>query len=304
MKGKKKALALLFLVVAVIGLVFLSSGLSNIQPSSEWQLYDWESGGRERTMVGTRNNLLTRLPVIPPFVLAILIITTTVAVPVALLLALFSAEIRRAIINELKWMIRFAILIITFLYLFRRLQLNLNRAPAPANLETVPGTPDWITQPSALAAFLIGVTLLTLVVSVGWFLWQRNRFDPLDQIAREAQSTADELRRGADFKSTIIACYFEMCRVLQQKQQIERGRGMTPREFAHRLEELGMAGAQVRRLTHLFEVVRYGGRIPGEVEEEEAIACLTAVAEMAERAAPDRERGLGRIDIFPVRRVR
>jgi hypothetical protein len=52
---------------------------------------------------------------------------------------------------------------------------------------------------------------------------------------------------------------------------------MTPAEFASRLQEAGLPGDAVRRLTRLFEGVRYGQRKVGPKDVNEAVACLTAI---------------------------
>lgn len=52
---------------------------------------------------------------------------------------------------------------------------------------------------------------------------------------------------------------------------------MTPGEFALRLEQSGLPGDAVRRLTRLFERVRYGNQKAGLKDTNEAVACLTAI---------------------------
>jgi hypothetical protein len=54
---------------------------------------------------------------------------------------------------------------------------------------------------------------------------------------------------------------------------------MTPREFEQHLAEAGLGDDHIRRLTRLFESVRYGSNIPTKAEEEEALSCLNAIAE-------------------------
>ena len=74
-----------------------------------------------------------------------------------------------------------------------------------------------------------------------------------------------------------MRCYYDMVRVLNEERGITRPRAMTPREFEERLRELGIPDEPVRRLTRLFEEVRYGAKTPGESEEEQAIFCLNAI---------------------------
>ena len=70
-----------------------------------------------------------------------------------------------------------------------------------------------------------------------------------------------------------------MSQVLSERRAIRREQDMTPREFEQRLVAAGVRDEHVRRLTQLFERIRYGGKDPGKQEEAEAVACLTAIVE-------------------------
>ena len=52
---------------------------------------------------------------------------------------------------------------------------------------------------------------------------------------------------------------------------------MTPREFEQVLGGLGLRDEHIQQLTRLFERVRYSAAAPGEREEREAEACLSAI---------------------------
>jgi len=75
-----------------------------------------------------------------------------------------------------------------------------------------------------------------------------------------------------------------MSRILSQERGIQRHHDMTPREFERRLAAVGLPERHVRQLTRLFERVRYGAREAGEAEEQQAITCLTVIAEACRRA--------------------
>jgi hypothetical protein len=68
-----------------------------------------------------------------------------------------------------------------------------------------------------------------------------------------------------------------MSAVLDEKRGIHRQRGMTPSEFASRLEQKGLPSDPVRRLTRLFERARYGGQESSQEDVNEAITCLRAI---------------------------
>jgi len=69
-----------------------------------------------------------------------------------------------------------------------------------------------------------------------------------------------------------------MARIVREQRGISRDSAKTTTEFAADLEGAGLPGEDVRRLTRLFESVRYGAKLTGEDEEREAVAALTAIA--------------------------
>ena len=60
-------------------------------------------------------------------------------------------------------------------------------------------------------------------------------------------------------------------------RQLQREIAMTPHEFAVRLEQAGLPGDAVTRLTRLFEAVRYGDRKSGPKDINEAVSCLKTI---------------------------
>jgi len=68
-----------------------------------------------------------------------------------------------------------------------------------------------------------------------------------------------------------------MSDVVADKQKLRREVAMTPQEFALRLERAGLPGDAVRRLTHLFEMVRYGDRKSAPKDINEAVSCLNTI---------------------------
>lgn len=276
MVGRHRVAALIFLAAGVAGLLLLVAGLSGMEMTTEWRFYDF--GGEEaiRPFSGDwDSDAINRFLSIPRSVLQALLLSLMILVPLSLILALFSEEMRRTILTELKRAIVIVLIIAAVIIVLRRLNLNGREGAPMPGLESAPDMPHWIAHPSALAAFIIAVLLLSLLLIIGWRAWLRRRPQPLQRIAAEAQATMKELRAGRDFRNAITECYFRMCRVLQEERRIKRAEGMTPREFARYLEEVGLASGQAMRLTRLFEAVRYGARTPGAREEKEAMECLS-----------------------------
>ena len=138
-----------------------------------------------------------------------------------------------------------------------------------------------------MASLGVALLLTVLVVGIAWSVWRRNRRSqhPLERLAQEAQSALDALWAGGDLRNVVIRCYLEMSRVVSEQRGIQRGPAMTPREFEHYLEEKGLPGEPVRQLTRLFEEVRYGTTLPDENAKHQAVASLTAIAEVCRSAA-------------------
>ncbi|MBC8506275.1 MAG: DUF4129 domain-containing protein [Anaerolineales bacterium] len=122
------------------------------------------------------------------------------------------------------------------------------------------------------------------IVYAVWFgvRWWSKRISPLEEITAEANKILDDLHGGADLKDTVLRCYAEMSRVLQQRKGIRRSQAMTPREFEIELVGYSLPRDDVQQLTRLFEIARYGDATLGEQEYAQALACLEAIIEASD----------------------
>lgn len=131
--------------------------------------------------------------------------------------------------------------------------------------------------------YAISLLIVLGIIFVVWrvyLAWQEMNKPPsksLRDLARIAHSSLRDLSDGHETTDVIMNCYFRMSDVVSDRKQLHRGMSMTPAEFAFRLEEAGLPGDAVRRLTRLFESVRYGGRKGGPKDVNEAVACLTTI---------------------------
>ncbi|RPJ29221.1 MAG: DUF4129 domain-containing protein [Chloroflexi bacterium] len=139
-------------------------------------------------------------------------------------------------------------------------------------------------QVSPAFSYLISFAFALLWLAVIWGLyrgWKKylvfNTKKPLDEIARIARSSLDDLSSGRNSSDVIINCYLRMSDVVSNKRQLQREIAMTPHEFASRLEQAGLPGEAVTRLTRLFEGVRYGDRKSGPKDVNEAVSCLKTI---------------------------
>lgn len=135
-------------------------------------------------------------------------------------------------------------------------------------------SPSWLV-------YLIGFSVILLILGVVYFYYQRSRTEEgdLELLVEEAQSTLDEIQSGVDLRNAILRCYYEMNSIVQRERGIQRQAWMTPREFENRLVNSGLPKGSVKTLTHLFEFVRYGAVEPNEDQENQAIECLDAIVQ-------------------------
>lgn len=139
-------------------------------------------------------------------------------------------------------------------------------------------------QISPVFSYLVSFAFALLWIAVMWGLykgWQKylalSAKKPLDEIAHIARSSLDDLKSGRDSSDVIINCYLRMSDVVADKRKLQREIAMTPQEFAVRLERAGLPADAVRRLTRLFEMVRYGDRRSAPRDVNEAVSCLNTI---------------------------
>jgi hypothetical protein len=148
--------------------------------------------------------------------------------------------------------------------------------------EEPPITPTLVADPPQWLVVTITLALIALILGMIWFVWQRrpqrsSLAGPKELLALEARRAIDTLHAGRDLKDTVLRCYREMSQVLQEQRGIQRQKGMTPREFEKYLAEIGLRDEHIRRLTRLFEGVRYGDNVSSERDKREAMDCLRAI---------------------------
>jgi hypothetical protein len=154
----------------------------------------------------------------------------------------------------------------------------------PAEIPDVVVPPDLVTNPPAWLVSIISLTMAAGMVLAVW--WIVRRFPKRaattigEEIAASAQAALRDLEAGGDVRDAVTRCYVEMMRLLHTERGIVRDPDMTAREFEQRLARTGLAATHVRRLTRLFEAVRYSPRAPGPREAREAEACLREIVDV------------------------
>lgn len=210
---------------------------------------------------------------------------------VLIVTSILSPELRK----KLLWaVVRLAILSFAVLYLvqnrerfgllnFEPLDLTDSQFTAPA-LDLAPPVFSPPDIPPALT-YLVSVAVILSTMGLLWFFgrgFTARRTRPgrdlsLEDIAAAARSSLRDLSTGLDWQDSIIRCYENMTEVVSRRRGFNRDPHLTPSEFAAHLEQSGLPAEAVRRLTRLFESVRYGARTSGPRESVEAADCLRAV---------------------------
>jgi hypothetical protein len=154
----------------------------------------------------------------------------------------------------------------------------------PSQDTTVPLPVFEPPQVSPTVSYLISFAIALIWLVVIWLLyrgWKRyvslSTQKPLDEIAKIARSSLNDLSSGRNSSDVIINCYLRMSDVVSSKRHLHRNVAMTPHEFALHLEQAGLPGDAVTRLTRLFEGVRYGARKSGPQDINEAVSCLKTI---------------------------
>ena len=155
---------------------------------------------------------------------------------------------------------------------------------APSQNVTVPMPTFEPPQVSSTFSYLVSFVIALVWLLVMWVLyrgWQRyislNSKKPLEDIAKIARSSLNDLTSGRNSSDVIINCYLRMSDVVANTRHLHRKTAMTPHEFALHLEQAGLPGEAVMRLTRLFEGVRYGTRKSGPQDINEAVSCLKTI---------------------------
>jgi hypothetical protein len=283
---REKRFILLLAIIMLVTLPLLAAGLRNLQFSEGYPLGILQS-------IPTQNyasDLVTQFVSVPLWKQAVFWIL--VMVLVVLMASLLSPELRKRFFRAI---LSLVLTLFTLSYLLDHNLINLpevqpaSSGAAGAELQnqgdlpllpvfSPPDIPGWVN-------YLISLGVVLVFLGGTWVLlrwWQRlNRHypppDTLKNFASIARSSLRDLTTGGDWADAITNCYVRMSEVVNRTRGLYRQEAMTPAEFAFRLERAGLPGEPVRRLTRLFEAVRYGARKPAQNEINEAVSCLNAI---------------------------
>ena len=219
-----------------------------------------------------------------------LLAVAIVALPLYIVINLFSPEGRRRLLADL---ILFAVIWAAASYLADHPLTPVNPAAETQQQAEEEGPPDGTEGAQPLPAFSARIEPWMMVAAAGGlaaagalaaYLIMRRMprpepaaDDALESLADEAQAALTSLSEGDSLENDIVSCYVQMSRILRDARGIERSRAMTPAEFQTELVRRGLPAEPVSQLTQLFEQVRYGRQAAGEAEQKRAAESLAAV---------------------------
>ncbi len=283
MTGHPKLWTIGLVAAALVALILLASGLSSLELSP----------GQGFTLGGSQpvfgEGPVPDIPIFNGIWRLFIAAMLWVVGPIFVVAMIVSADLRRRIfrraLNLLVWLL-VAYGAVRALQGLRHSESSTDRAGA-TSIAPLRSPPLFITHPPQWFIAFVGLTIASMLVGGIWLIRRRARIEeaPLELLQQEAEAALESLRSGGDLKDVVMRCYLEMSRVLRERRGVARSRDMTPREFEQRLAAAGLRDEHIRRLTHLFESVRYGGHSPGDVEQREAVACLSAIVQFCEPAA-------------------
>ena len=277
-----KRLVLSFAVLALGALTLLAISLNQV-PFREGEHFVREESAQLELSSEDVSQIWAEVPIWKQLVIWVMI--SMIVVLIGLLL---SPELRK---RFFVMMIRVAITAWGIYFLFKNYGDRLfGLNPLASQLgqgDPETGSPPPVFQPpeiSPVFSYLISFAFALLWLGVMWGLyrgWKRyqdlNSKKSLEELAKIARSSLDDLSSGRNSSDVIINCYLRMSDVVSHKKQLQREIAMTPQEFAVRLERAGLPGDAVTRLTRLFETVRYGDRKSPPRDVTEAVSCLKTI---------------------------
>jgi len=285
MAQRQRLSILLFLGIAFVAIALLSTGLSRVhfEPGKSINLLGLLLQKLRSISTAPAPELYTDEPSIGwlrPVFWAMLIFS--------IVYAIVSPQSR-------KQLLRTFIMVCFLVFLLNRLSDRMTQGSegraqgsvaAPAEVR-LPDPPAFVSNPPGWFLALVDIVLALSVLGAIWFIWRRLTPKPDAQalLVREAEAALSDLKAGSDLRDVVLRCYVKMSQVLRESRNIERRSAMTPREFERHLAEVGVRDEHIRRLTRLFEGVRYGAKPAGGRAQREAMDCLRAIVRAYEKTA-------------------
>ncbi len=276
MTQKTKQIGFLFLAGALVSIILLATGLSNLQLKSGTPF----PGG-----VNSDSEVLPVAPLSPIQIYSFPLLRGIFAL--ICLILIIDVTARLIVLVNIKRILQLALALVILLiivYMMPRVTPDQTAyIPNGSSEITTPPSFDYPVTPlgrppQILVQFvIIGIVLgIGLLASMAVKRWQSSK-KVEDELLQEAEEAVNALKAGKDLRNVILRCYLQMTRSLQEEQGIERDHTMTAQEFEGWLGNLGFPTIPLRQLTSLFEKVRYGKQEMSHNDEQIALDSLNEI---------------------------
>jgi hypothetical protein len=284
--ASKRPLTILTAIMAVGTLFLLAASLNNLEfrPGQSFVLPQQPEAPIANRFIG-----------FPAFLFDLFLLLLGIAVLVSLVVLLRSPKDRRLLLKNVGQMLLLAAIMLLFSSLYKpeeesEVQTTPQaRAPSPVSglSEVVEssGTPPMATlAPPAVPGwvrFAVTLGIVLLAAALGYWVW-RLVHKPKEELQEITRSALGDLLAGRNWEDVVIRCYADMSVTVSRRRGVWRHQAMTPREFAMRLEQLGLPAHSVGRLTRLFEQARYSAHQSTPNQVQEATDCLAEIMQAME----------------------
>ena len=107
-----------------------------------------------------------------------------------------------------------------------------------------------------------------------------------NEVANILDQTVSDLRRGGEYRQTVLECYRKICEILESRSKID-GSLLTAREFEAAVStRLKLNSPYLTQITSIFEDARYSVHEISEKEADTAIDCLTHLSSALRESDP------------------
>lgn len=276
MNDRIRRKAFYYLVLVTIGMILLSANLPDLQFQPGMPIPGAESSPVSDKVVGTPETYTIDIGKVPQIYLGLVF-------PLILIIVFVGLVKNIRFKNMMKWTAGFLFIALLCILLN---QIEFASPAASTGVSQEIGVSPSFSYavapigdpPAKLFGFVTILLLLGGAIFVIWLFYQTLHPSKKDDlIATEAGAALRAIEEGDDLKNTIIRCYLQMERIAREEQGIERAESATPREFEYLMATKGIPLPPIHQLTHLFEKVRYGGKVLDLQDEQAAIDCLSAI---------------------------
>ncbi len=280
MKLKQRNIILVYLFIALIGIILLAGSISNLKFIPGLPIPGAVSNNQSPS-----NSTVGSTMLLEKQGLDLIVIEIGIGISFVLLSILITYSLVKKT-NKRKFGL-FILGIITLIIIFNILNRfkqensisgeNPDQGSSqllPLDYEVVP-----IEQPPSELFWMVGIGLLIGCISFGAFLFLRANQKPMhhDGLIEEVDSALQAIRDGKDLGNIIINYYLQLNQIIKEEYEIEREKSLTAREFENYLCDRGIPIKPIHQITTIFEKVRYGNKLISDEDEKIVIESLVEI---------------------------